>query len=284
MGMQPLSMVDEWPVQNVAAATVGFDATLDIAGDPDRVFALASVTKLLSAWAMLIAVEEGSITLDSPVGQPGCTLRHLLSHAGGYPFSGETPMSAPGRRRMYSNSGIEIAARAVEDATGMTFAAYLGEAVLGPLGMTSSTLLTSPAYGLSGTLNDVIAFVREVIDPTLLDPATVAEATTVQYPDLDGRVPGVGVFRPCPWGLGFEIHGAKAPHWMGSANSPQTFGHFGAAGTLVWIDPVARTSLIALTDRRFDEWPSEALRLWPALSDAVVAEAAAVAVSTNGSV
>ena len=276
----PLSRVDTWPVPNVAAASVRFDGTVATHGDPDRVFALASVTKLLSTWAILIAVEEGSIALDSPVGQPGCTLRHLLSHAGGYPFSGETPMSVPGRRRMYSNTGIEIAACAVEEATGIEFAAYLAEAVFGPLGMTSSVLQTSAAYGVSGSVHDLIAFVGEVAAPTLLDPATVADATAVQYPDLDGRVPGVGVFRPCPWGLGFEIHGAKRPHWMGLTNSSQTFGHFGGAGTLVWIDPVAQVSLIALTDRRFDQWSAEALQLWPELADAVVAEA----VSTNGGV
>ena len=259
---------------NVAAASVRFDGTVETVGDLDQVFALASVTKLLSTWAVLIAVEEGSIALEAPLGQPGCTLRHLLSHAGGYPFSGYTPISPPGKRRMYSNGGIEIAARAVSDATSMPFATYLAEAVFRPLGMTSSALSTSAAYGVSGTVRDLIAFVGEIATPTLLDPTTVADATTVQYPDLDGRVPGVGAFRPCPWGLGFEIHGSKRPHWMGTKNSPETFGHFGAAGTLLWIDPVAAVGLIALTDRRFNEWPAQALQLWPALSDAVLSDAA----------
>ena len=70
-----------------------------------------------------------------------------------------------------------------------------------------------------------------------------------------------------------EIHGAKHPHWMGATNSPAAFGHFGGAGTMLWIDPVARVSVIALTDRSFDEWATDALRLWPELSDAVVADA-----------
>jgi len=42
----------------------------------------------------------------------------------------------------------------------------------------------------------------------------------------------------------------------------------------MWVDPVARTSVVALTDRRFDEWASDALKVWPQLSDAVVAGAA----------
>jgi hypothetical protein len=43
---------------------------------------------------------------------------------------------------------------------------------------------------------------------------------------------------------------------------------------MFWIDPDCGVSLIALTDRMFDEWTEDALRLWPQLSDAVLAEVA----------
>ncbi len=79
----------------------------------------------MTAWAILVAVEEGVVSLDQPVGQPGCTLRHLLAHAGGYPFDGDDPIARPEATRIYSNSGFSLAARAVEDATDMTFADYL---------------------------------------------------------------------------------------------------------------------------------------------------------------
>ncbi|MCU1398740.1 MAG: beta-lactamase/D-alanine carboxypeptidase [Acidimicrobiales bacterium] len=271
--MPPLSAVDTWPVPNAAAATINFDGSIDTVGDTARPFQLASVTKLLTTWATLVAVEDGSLNLDMAVGQPGCTLRHLLSHAGGYPFSGTSPMAPVARRRIYSNSGIELVAATVETATGIGFGTYLREAVFEPLGMNASVLESSAAYGVTSTVADMIAFVRELTHPTLVDPSTVAIATTAQFPELAGRVPGVGVFRPCPWGLGFELHDGKAQHWMGATNSAETFGHFGAAGTMLWVDPIARTSLVALTDRRFDEWSADALRLWPALSDAVVADA-----------
>jgi len=39
------------------------------------------------------------------------------------------------------------------------------------------------------------------------------------------------------------------------------------------VDPGAQVSCIALTDRPFDDWSAEALRRWPQLSDAVLAEA-----------
>ena len=39
----------------------------------DAMFLLASITKVLSSWAMLIAVEEGIVSLDQPAGRPcGC--------------------------------------------------------------------------------------------------------------------------------------------------------------------------------------------------------------------
>ena len=225
---------------------------------------------MISAWAILVAVEEGSISLETAAGQPGCTVRHLLSHAGGYAFDGDQPITRPERSRIYSNTGIELAARAVEASTGIPFATYLHEAVIVPLGMTSSELKGSPAHGLFSTVTDLARFGAEALSPTLIAASTAIEAFTVQFPDLAGTVPGVGVFRPCPWGLGFEIHGDKSPHWMGITNSPQTVGHFGGSGTMLWIEPGQDIALIALTARQFDDWRNSALRLWPQLSDAVL--------------
>jgi CubicO group peptidase (beta-lactamase class C family) len=71
-----------------------------------------------------------------------------------------------------------------------------------------------------------------------------------------------------------EIRGAKSPHWTGRHNSPSTFGHFGGAGTVLWVDPRVNVACIALTDRPFDDWPEDARRLWPELADAVLAEVA----------
>ncbi len=227
---------------------------------------------MFSTWAILVAVEEGSISLDSPIGQSGCTLAHLLSHAGGYGFDGTGPISAPGRRRIYSNTGIELAAAAVEAATGIAFATYVDEAIFQPLNLTGAVMHGSPAHGVHAALDDVIRFVEEISRPTLLSVETVASATSVQFRELAGIVPGVGRFQPCPWGFGVEIHGHKHPHWMGAKNSARAFGHFGGAGTMFWVDPTFDVALIALTDRPFDLWAPDALRLWPELSDAVLVE------------
>ncbi|WP_286301298.1 serine hydrolase [Microbacterium suwonense] len=55
-----LAAVDDWPVDHAAAAVISRDGTvLATHGDLDRSFRLASVTKPLTAYATLVAVEEG---------------------------------------------------------------------------------------------------------------------------------------------------------------------------------------------------------------------------------
>jgi CubicO group peptidase (beta-lactamase class C family) len=268
----PLALIDTWPVDHAAAAVVTGDGVVATHGDTAHVFRLASLTKMLTATATLVAVEEGSIALDAPVDDRGATLRHLLSHAAGYPFEGAAPIAAPGRRRIYSNTGIEVAARAVEAATAMPFVTYFEEAVVQPLGL-GVELRGSPAHAGFTSLDGLLPFVAELLRPRLLAAETATDMRSVQFPDLDGVVPAIGLFRPCPWGLGAEIKGAKDPHWTATRCSPATFGHFGGAGTLCWVDPVADLALVALTDRGFDDWRAEALRLWPALGDAALAGA-----------
>ena len=89
-------------------------------------------------------------------------------------------------------------------------------------------------------------------------------------PGLDGVLPGFGTQTPNDWGLGFELRDHKSPHWTGSTNSTRTFGHFGAAGTFLWVDPDFEVALVVLTDRPFGEWATLA---WPPFADQVLAAA-----------
>ncbi len=273
--MTALHQVAAWPVDHVAAAIVTPDS-IDLVGDPEREFRLASLSKCVTGWATMVAVEEGIVTLDGPIARrdvpEGATLRHLLSHASGLPFEGDQALARPGQRRIYSNTGIERVAAIVAEAADMSFVRYVHEAIVEPLGMTRTELRGSAASAVWSTVADTAVFVREMLAPRLLAAETVAEVTSVQYPELAGIVPGVGTFNPCPWGLGVEIKGAKSPHWTGRASSPATFGHFGGAGTMMWADPIAGVGAVALTDRPFDDWADIALRRWPEFSDAVLAE------------
>ena len=266
MGSSPLDVLADWPVDTVAAAVVDAGGVRDAHGDLDHRFALASVTKPLFATAVLVAVEEESIALDTPAGPTGATVAHLLSHASGLGLDGGE-LAKPGRRRIYSNAGFEVLGTTLTGACGFGAGDYLGEAVLGPLGMGATSLDGSPAHAATSTVADLARWVVELLAPTLLSPGTVAAARTVTFPGLDGLVPGYGKQSPNDWGLGFEIKGAKDPHWTAPDGDPGTFGHFGRSGTFVWIDPHRGLGLVVLTDREFEAW---AKPRWPALSQAVL--------------
>jgi CubicO group peptidase (beta-lactamase class C family) len=267
--MGALAAIASWPPDRCAAGVSDAAAPLDGEGRTDWRFPIASVTKVLTAMAVLVAVEERTVDLDEPAGPPGATLRHLLAHAAGYALTGARPIAAPGRRRIYSNTGIEEAAALVEARSGIPFATYLAEAVTEPLGMTGTRLQGSPAWGARSCVDDLLALGRELLAPRRLAPATVAAAMSVQFPGLRGVVPGYGRQDPNDWGLGLEIRDRKQPHWTGTRNSPRTVGHFGRSGSFLWVDPGAGLVCAFLGDLDFGDW---AIERWPALSDAVLAE------------
>ena len=267
--MEALEQIDDWPAPTAAAAVVTPSNTV-LQGESEAILPWASVTQLLTAYAALVAAEEGTIDLDEPAGPPGSTVRHLLAHASGLPPEGGTPISQPGERRIYSNAGFEALAGLVDAHAGMRFAEYLSAAVLEPLGL-GARLRGSPASGIEGSLEDLAAFAAELVRPVLLAGETLAEATLVQFPGLVGILPGFGRQEPNDWGLGFELRGAKSPHWTGRSNSPRTFGHFGRTGTFLWVDPERGLALAVVTDLQFGDWATDA---WPRLSDAVLREAA----------
>jgi CubicO group peptidase (beta-lactamase class C family) len=266
--MRSVRVVEQWPVDNVTVAVVAADGrVLGTHGDQDREYRLASVTKLLTSYAVLIAVEEGAVEWDQLAGP--ATVRHLIAHTSGLAFDSRTVQAQPGQRRIYSNAGFEVLAEFVQESTGIAFADYLAEAVFAPLGMTASTLTGSAGAGAVSTCADLARFAAEVQAPTLVSPETMTEASSVAFPGLNGVLPGYGSRRPNDWGLGFEIRDGKSPHWTGSASSPRTFGHFGQSGTFLWVDPDARAACVALADRDFGEW---AIQAWPPFTDAVLAE------------
>jgi CubicO group peptidase (beta-lactamase class C family) len=264
----PLAALADWPVGTAAGAVVTPAGVVETHGPASWQRPIASVTKPLAAWACLVAVEEGTLELDTPAGPPGATVRHLLAHASGLPFEGHEPVSRPGRRRIYSNTGFDVLGGSLEAAAGMPVGEYVRAAVVEPLALHATELRGSIAKDAWSTVDDLATFARELLSPTLVTAATAGGATTEQFPGLAGVVPGLGSFDPNPWGLGFELKGAKSPHWTAPGGSPGTFGHFGGAGTFLWVDPDARVACVVLTDRAFGEW---APPLWSAVSAEVLA-------------
>ena len=236
--MNELDALQQWPAHNVAAGVVN-GANTSTTGDVHRVFELASVTKPIVAYGVLVAVEEGVFDLDTPLGPAGSTVRHLLAHASGVGFASREPERAPGERRIYSSAGFEILADAIGEESGIDFPDYLREAVFDPLGMRDTNL-----YGS-------------------------ADAASVQFPELSGIVPGYGMFKPCPWGLGFEVKGSKGAsreHWTGTLLPPDTIGHFGQSGTFLWVHRPSMRAMAVLTDYAFGTW---AKPLWSETNDTI---------------
>jgi len=274
----------DWPVGRAGAAVVspsGVETAFQGGVTGSDQFEVASVTKLMTSLAALAAVESGRIDLDQPVPQASdagateeITVRHLLAHAGGFPFEPPGRPRPPEQRRIYSNVGFRLLADAVADAAGTSFASWLSTSVLDPLEMSATRLVHrrgldgDPAAGAASTLDDLVRLARCLLDrgAPVVGPELFAEAVSVQFPGLAGLVPGVGRFDPCDWGLGFELHDGKRPHWMGDRRSASAFGHFGASGCFLWVDPDAGLAAAAVSDREFadDKW---GMATWPAWSD-----------------
>jgi CubicO group peptidase (beta-lactamase class C family) len=144
--------------------------------DLDTVFRIASMTKSFTALAVLKLRDDGRLSLDDPAERyvpelrdlayptsdsPRITIRHLLSHAAGFPEDNpwgdqqlaisDAQMTAllqqgipfsnpPGITYEYSNFGFAILGRIVSSVSGMPYPRYIEQAILRPLGMTATVL------------------------------------------------------------------------------------------------------------------------------------------------
>ncbi len=269
--------------------------SIEVVGDASRVFFLASISKLISSVGLLVAFEEGLFGYDSvvaPLPTP-LTVADLLSHSSGLPFDvdGEVTIEVVGAllrgeisfdpslvakrqtKRIYSNLGFELMCSFAEAKSEMSHYSYLREAILAPLGIFSIRLSnerfersgpTGGAARLIGSGEDLLKLTLELFRPTLFQRATLDFAASVQNPLLSGVLPGFGRYEANAFGLGVEIHASKSPHWMSDATSADTYGHFGASGVFIWIDPHSKRGLIFLGDRDFG---ADHRRLWPILSE-----------------
>lgn len=137
----------------------------------DTVFEAASLTKVVASYVVLQLVDEGVIDLDRPLSEyfeypriaadPAAhkiTARMALTHTTGLPNWATGPSSAefettpvsttfePGTQWSYSGEGFYYLQKTVESLTGTPFAELASQRVFQRFGMTSSDLLTNPAF------------------------------------------------------------------------------------------------------------------------------------------
>jgi CubicO group peptidase (beta-lactamase class C family) len=260
------------------------DKTRGIPSTPRTVYRVGSISKLFTAIAAMQLAEEGRLDIDAdarsyvpefnpvnpfPDSAP-LTLRQLMCHrsglvreapVGGYfdptePSARATVASLsdcvlahpPNTRTKYSNSGVTVVGRAVEEVSGMSFADYQAERILGPIGMGSSAFLLNrsirphlargylrvadaqggfreivapqfefgilPAGNLYSTVEDLGRFLSCLFaegaaeNGRILKPETLRSMWQVQLTDATNG-----------FGLGFG---------MGQRRNYRTFGHAGA--------------------------------------------------------
>jgi CubicO group peptidase (beta-lactamase class C family) len=189
----------------------------------------------------------------------------------------------PGTDQRYSDLGYAVAGRMAAVAMQGDFASLVWELVLEPAGLTSTFLpaptagsdriayvtgalgegaagamynspytrgLAHPAFGAVATLPDLLAFGALFLPGaprSLLSGAGLATMTSDQTcgdEPGDRVIPPVGVIHP--WGLGFMLKGRAATMEL---VSPTSFGHGGASGCILWVDPVHEVVVAFVSNR-----------------------------------
>ncbi|MBL8267968.1 serine hydrolase domain-containing protein [Steroidobacter sp.] len=144
-------------------------------------YMLASLSKTLTATAMMTLVQAGKVDLDKPVndylgddkirsyvGNPkDITVRNVANHTSGLPGSdqwfygdemSQTPafsqtihrygfaFTAPGERYRYSNLGYGVLGHLLGKVSGVSYGDFMQQALFTPLGMTHSALDITPGF------------------------------------------------------------------------------------------------------------------------------------------
>lgn len=310
---------------------------------PDTIFWIASMTKPVTATALLILQDEGKLSVSDPVakyipafadvtvGDSGLlpsepmTIRHLMTHSsgldrisrreGGDDRSLEEQIAElaqkplkyePGEKWEYGH-GLTVCGRIIEIVSGQSYADFVQERILGPLGMhdttfhlsesqfarlatnyklneektalvpdihrfvtpdPSVTITPSPSGGLYSTAADMFRFYQMILNGGELDGARIVSENAVrQMTTVQSGNLETGFTPGNGWGLGWCI--VRRPQGVTSMLSPGTFGHGGAYGTQGWVDP-QREMIFVLMIQRSDLGNSDGSAIRQAFQQASV--------------
>ncbi len=277
----------------------------------DTIFDVRSVTKIVTAVALMTLIEEGKLALNDPVekylpefkrtnrasGSPdSITIHHLLTHTSGLPSSRpaeieditikrdrtlsdvvillakQEPEFAPGTQFRYASSGFAILGRIIEVASGKRYEQFVKERVFDPLGMRDSFFFipadkrarvapvyrrhdgklekwqeideytqrakySAPEFGMYSTAEDLAAVCQMMLNGgtfrgrRILSPMSVAVMTSNHTTNIKSTV----TQRPAHHGLGWGLSGDPMDDFP--LTSPGSYGHNGAFGSIIWIDP-----------------------------------------------
>jgi CubicO group peptidase (beta-lactamase class C family) len=291
----------------VAVRIAGREVLHHHAGDGDRPYDLASLTKPLAGATVAAAlVERGALSLDAPLTRvhPALTIGHLLDHSGGFPaweplhqevdealWGTERARAAivaaacrrcvgtPGEREVYSDLGLLTLLSVVEEAGG----ARLDELLAPWLARAGVDLrwgwpgAAPTQWGRAGVVHDPLAYAMGGVSShaglfgRASDVAAFAEAL------VDARI---GRRSDLP-GRSLDLRRGPGSHQAGWDTPPGTrctgarwpaeaLGHVGYTGTSVWVAPRERVTVALLTNRVHPDDEKTAIReARPRIHDAV---------------
>jgi CubicO group peptidase (beta-lactamase class C family) len=192
----------------------------------------------------------------------------------------------PGTRFAYSDYAYGLAGRVAEVITGHAFPELVRRLILQPMGLEDTFMapfdgggeriatvrgvfndgtdgamynsaygrtLAHPAFSAVAGVDDVVTFLRHFAPggPRVLSEATVRAMTSSQT----GGVPGTYLLLDgfpedtrYPWGFGFCLQRPSTPAVFSELASFETFGHPGASGCQILVDPVAGLTIVLLTN------------------------------------
>lgn len=238
----------------------------------EDIYALASTSKPIAATAILTLVDQGRLSLDDPVSKffpefrEASTVRQLLSHTSGIFGNNDVerlklirnpqqlladavdkvlrePLAyKPGEAYRYGGASFCVAGRIAEKITGEGFDAFAKRVVFTPAGMKTAAykgrFVLVPG-GISSNADDLLRFARAY--PKLISAKARSEMTTKQTGALKQN-----------YGLGWQLLDDGA------------FGHGGAFGTYLYLDPARKTTVIVMTyTERASGFAAEILKRLP---------------------
>lgn len=178
-----LAFLHEGEVHEFAAGVLNVDTGVEVT--TDSLFQIGSVSKVWTATQIMLLVERGELTLETPVAQilpefrvadpevsKTVTIRHLLSHTSGIDGDfffdtgrgddciekyveacADLAQNHPlGATQSYCNAGFTIAGRVVERLTGKVWDAALREQIVEPLGLTHTHTLPEDVLRFRGAM------------------------------------------------------------------------------------------------------------------------------------
>jgi len=214
----------------------------------------------------------------------------------------------PGRGVQYQSLGYALLGEIIQRLTGMSCGQFLKATFFDPLGMTSTTLgaveprvtgplveirvpremadggdwnwnspywhgLGAPWGGMISTAHDLAKFCAMMLADGSAGgvqflSATAVHAATTNQLDAFHDVPESDR-RTRPWGLGWRLNWPAHAACFGDLLPPTTFGHWGATGTLFWMNRANNSAAVILSSQPTEKDRSPIVKLSNAIAAAI---------------